>query len=177
MSIHTPRWSLKLPIILARPRVAIDNNVISDFYIRKISNPDLSYIFETSTIVSTCSRQVINEALRAYELPVGVHQQVWGDLGNLQDRGKLFLSGLSQMTAPTRKTYYELAALLGSTNLSRDKDANVFADAIVKSLPLYTTERRSIDGMDRALRNAKVADFLEEHELATELEKIVANTD
>jgi hypothetical protein len=177
MSIHTPRWASKLPIILARPRIAIDNNVISDFYIRKNSSSDLSYIFETSNVVSCCSRQVINEALHPRELPVTVRQEIWGNLRDLQDKGKLFLSGLAQMTASEQKTYYQLANLLGSSNLSPGKDANVYADAIVKSLPLYTTDHRSIDAMERALRNPKISNFLEEHELATELESIVVNSD
>lgn len=177
MTVIVPRWAAKLPLILARPRLAIDNNVISDFYIRKEISSDLSYIFETSNIVASCSRQVINEALHTSELPGSVNRQIWTDLGDLQQRGKLFLSGLSQMTPSTRQTYCELAELLGSTNLSRGKDANVFADAIVKALPLYTTERRSIDGMYRSLRNAKVSDFLEKNGLATDLENIVANTD
>jgi hypothetical protein len=97
-------------------------------------------------------------------------------MSNLQNNGKLFLSGITQMNASTRELYYELAGMLGKSNLSPNKDANVFADAIVKSLPLYTTERRSVDAMERALRNPKVSDFLEEHQLATEIEKIVVNT-
>lgn len=177
MSTQVPRWSSKLPIVLARPRMAIDNNVISDFFIRKSSNSDLSYIFQTSNIVSCCSRQVINEALHARDLPLHVHKQVWNNLSELQDKGKLFFSGLSNMTDTTLSTYYKLATILGESNLSPGKDANVYADAIVKSLPLYTTDRRSIDAMDRALRNSKVTDFLEEYQLATDIESIVVNSD
>ena len=175
MSMFIPNWSSKLPTILGRPRLAIDNNVLSDFYLRKSTNPELPYIFETSNIVSCCSRQVINEALNAPSFAVTSRQLMWNKLGDLQNEGRLFLSGLTQMDVATRDVYSQLATLLGSSNLSPGKDANVFADSIVKSLPLYTTERRSIDGMDRALRNAKVSDFLEEHNLPTEIEKIVAN--
>jgi len=172
---NTPAWASKLPVILARPRLAIDNNVLSDFYIRKSANSDLIYIFQSSNIVSCCSRQVINEALNAPELQPATRQQIWDNLGELQNNGRLFLSGLTQMTPEQRETYFNLSELLGSSNLSPGKDANVFADSIVKGLPLYTLERRSIDGMGRALRSSKVSDFLEENGLPTNLEQIVAN--
>jgi hypothetical protein len=177
MSIYVPKWVSKLPVILARPRVAIDNNVISDFYIRKATKPDLPFMFETSNIVLCCSRQVINEALNPPGLPPQVRSHVWESLSNLQDKGKLFLSGFTQMDNSMRETFQELSTLLGESNLSPGKDANVFADAIVKHLPLYTTEVRSVDGMARALRNTQVADFLEERQLPNTLETIVANSD
>lgn len=176
MSATIPRWVSKLPIILARPRMAIDNNVISDFYLRKKSNPDLTFIFETSNIVCCCSRQVINEALNAPELPSNIRQQIWSSLSDLQTSGKLFLSGFTQMTPTMKETFLELANLLSQSNLSFE-DSNVFADAIVKSLPLFTTERRSVDGMTRALRRRQVTNFLEERGLASTIENIVANSD
>jgi hypothetical protein len=90
MSVYVPRWASKLPIILARPRVAIDNNVLSDYYLRNLPDPDLGYVFEASNIVSCCSRQVINEALNAPDFSVASRQTMWTNLGNLQNQGRLF---------------------------------------------------------------------------------------
>ena len=62
---------------------------------------------------------------------------MWNKLGDLQHEGRLFLSGLTQMDIATRDVYSQLATLLGSSNLSPGKDANVFADSIVKSSALH----------------------------------------
>jgi hypothetical protein len=171
-----PRWASKLPVIQGHPRLAIDNNVISDYFLRKISNLELDYIFGASNVVACCSRQVINEALNSGAMPIEAHKQVWEALQELQNKGKLFLSGITQMTPSMQGIYRQLAELLGESNLSRGKDANVFADAIVKGIPLYTTERRSIDGIKKALGKSKIADFLKKNNLPSTLATIVANS-
>jgi hypothetical protein len=170
----TPAWSSKLPLIRGQRTVVVDNNAISDYYVRGYRNDDLHYLFEDATVRLFCGRQVIDEALNAPGLQPDTRRTLFEELGELQASGKLVLSGASQMPAVMLTTYQALAQLLATSALSAE-DARIYADAIVKRIPLYTSERRNKLAIANAVRNRAVAAFLSGNGLPATPEAILAN--
>ena len=145
-----PSWYAKLPTARGKKLLAIDNNVISGYFFGQQSDPALQFIFGDPLLQMQCSRQVIDEALNHPGLAVGRRQQVWTELGELQAKGRLLLSGTSQMAPGALAVYRELARLLEGAKLSKE-DAALAADAIVKKVPLLTYDERFKRALDAAL--------------------------
>jgi hypothetical protein len=162
--MSTPAWFARLPLSSRNGRrmIALDNNAVSNYFYEAPA-PDVRFVFEEPSIQIQIGRQVIDEALNHPGLAAERRPQIWAALGALQARGKLILSGVTQMTGHEQTAYRELQRLL-LANLSRP-DSAVVADAVVKRVPLLTIERRLRDGVDRALRNAAVQTFLTRNRL------------
>ena len=154
-----PPWFARLPVSrrTGRRTIALDNNAVSNYFF-EVPAPEVRFVFEEPSIQIQIGRQVIDEALNHLGLAAARRPQIWTALGDLQARGKLILSGVTQMTAHEQAAYQELQRLL-QANLSQP-DACVVADAIVKQVPLLTLERRLRDGLGRALRGPAVQAFL-----------------
>jgi hypothetical protein len=165
--LTTPSWLDRLPLAAGKRTVIVDNDVLSSYlFLRPPPTDDVRYLFESGSVRVQCGRQVIDEALNHPGLNPNSRRTAWESLGKLQANGRLFLSGATQMTPAMSAVYAELARLLAATNLSQT-DARVLADAIVKRIPLLTLERRSKEGLAKALANAAVQRHLTQHGLPT----------
>jgi hypothetical protein len=158
--LTSPPWLDRLPLAAGKRTVCVDNDVISSYlFLRPPPTDEIRYLFESGNVRIQCGRQVIDEALNHPGLPAASRRTAWESLGKLQANGRLYLSGATQMTPAMSAVYTELARLLAATNLSQT-DARVLADAIVKRIPLLTLERRSKEGLAKALANGAVQRYL-----------------
>jgi hypothetical protein len=152
-----PAWFAKLPASRGKKLLAIDNNVISEYFIRKQETPELKFVFEDPGLQIQCSRQVIDEALNHPGLPAVQRPNVWASLTKLQQTGKLFLSGTTQMMPAQLADYKELIRLLQQASVSQE-DAAVAADAIVKKIPLLSLDQKSQKRHDRRVAKPRRSD-------------------
>ncbi len=159
-----PAWFAKLPAPRGKKLLAIDNNVISEYFIRKRETPELKFVFEDPSLQIQCSRRVIDEALNHPSLPAVQMPNVWASLTQLQGTGKLFLSGTTQMAPAQLAEHKELIRLLQQASV-RVEDAAVTADAIVKKIPLLRLDQKFKNAMTPALQNPTVRAFLKIHSL------------
>ena len=169
-----PAWFAKLPAPRGKKLLAIDNNVISEYFMRKQETPELKSVFEDPSFQIQCSRQVIDEALNHPGLPAAQRPNVWASLTKLQGTGKLFLSGTSQMTPAQLADYKELIRLLQQSSVSM-QDAAVAADSIVKKIPLLSFDQKFKNAMTAALQNPAVRTFLKNHSLPDSAALIFVN--
>jgi len=174
--VTVPPWFSSLPQLPGGMRaLCVDNDALSAYFFEASSDPELRAIFESPVIRLQCSRQVIDEALNSPGLAPSARPAIWAALADYQARGRLFLSGTTQMTPAVLAVYNELRGLFSASNLSAT-DAAVLADAIVKGIPLYTRERRARTGFFNALRNHKVKEFLTGHGLPTQADDVLVGT-
>ena len=167
-----PTWLTRLPLVAGKRTVIIDNNVFSAYLFRTPVPDDVRWVFDDPTIRVQCGRQTIDEALNHPELDVARRRRAWEQLERLQASGKLYLSGTTQMTREMSELYSALAKQLAAANLST-ADGRVFADAIVKRVPLFTLDKRAKDALARALNNQLVKQFLKAHSLPATVAEIV----
>jgi hypothetical protein len=167
-----PAWFARLPLSSrsGRRMIALDNNAVSNYFFEAPA-PEVRFVFEEPTIQIQIGRQVIDEALNHPGLAGARRPQIWTELGELQARGKLILSGVTHMTGHEQTAYRELQRLL-QANLSQP-DSCVVADAVVKRVPLLTLERRLRDGLDRTLRGPAVQTFLARNRLPNTVAQIL----
>lgn len=155
-----PEWYARLPVVKGKKVLAIDSNTIGSYFFEN-PTPDVRFAFEEPGLQIQCSRKVIDEVLNHPGFHVAKRQEVWTRLAELQARGKVFLSGTSQMTAPQLQAYKELTVLLHNA-MVQEKDAPIAADAIVKRIPLLTIDQKFKNAVTAALRNPAVRTFLKQ---------------
>jgi len=158
-----PSWYARLPMFGGKRLLAVDNNVIGAYFFESPTD-EVRFAFEEPGLQIQCSRQAIDEALNHPDFRVDRRREMWTRLAELQGRGKVFLSGTSQMTKAQLELYEKLTTLLSNAEVQK-KDAPIVADAIVKRIPLLTLDQRLKNAVTSALRNAKVCDFLKDNSL------------
>lgn len=167
-----PGWAERLPSNSKhRLLVAVDNNVLSNYLFEPVKD-NVAYLFGDPRIQIQISRQVIDEALNNPVFDGAKRATAWKRLGELQENGKLFLSGTSQMTPGMLSAYKELAELLGKVRVS-EEDARVIADAIVKRVPIFTLDDRLIRALRSAFLNREVHAWLAGHALPTNADAVL----
>lgn len=172
-----PQWGRQS----GRRALMIDNQVLSYRVLDGRSDPMFNFLFEDERVVLLIGRQVIDETLHAIGvddtgiendargrphrvgpvvlrpgLPAALNQRMWEGMAALQGRGKLILTGLSQMTSEQRTRYHVLAPMIeaASGRNMGGKDARVAADGLVRQVPIFTLDHRFRDAFGRAAQGA-----------------------
>ena len=169
-----PLWYRKLPTILGKKAILLDTNAVSARYFRKSEDPELSYIFESPEIRPQIPKQVIYELLCSDKMNGRSRATIFQELAKLQGRDKIFLSGFSQMTRQQFDNYTAVWTSLNKCSVSQE-DSRVFADGIVKGVPIFTFDIRSQQGLAKAFKNKDVRKLMEKHGYNPDVEEIIAN--
>lgn len=192
----TPAWFNQLPQwgrSSGRLAVMIDNQVLSYRVLDGRSDPVFDFLFQDERIILLIGRQVIDETLHSVGvddtgmepdrrgrprqvgpvvlrpgLPAELNRRMWEGAAALQARGKLMLTGLTQMT-PEQRTHYNVLAPLIQAASGRnmgEKDARVAADGLVRQVPIFTLDQRFRDSFQRAAQGGALQAQLTAYGLA-----------